>query len=319
MRKQYIFGLLSLLLFTGACSGDGKAVVTTTTTVPATTTTLDAASILEAKKANLLSELFIDNQVGDYKKPHKFFATTEEIQPILRKYGIFGNVESSYTGYEALAGLQAQRNLCEDLHLEELVASANPSRTVGRFFSWGEAPGIEDAGEGAMFASGGMNIFEVSNSDELMGFVADYFALRGGACKTTSYQYGNFDFVDWQDKFEREISEQWWEEQQLLRIGVEVRTKSDFKWDSAYFETEGESPPGFRIIQTAGNRSYMRVFKIVPHVEMGLLTVIELNILRNGTGKNSPSISELAETYGPAFAELEIMMESKLYDYLANG
>ena len=154
-----------------------------------------------------------------------------------------------------------------------------------------------------------------------MGFVADYFALRGGACKPTSYQYGNFDFanVNWQEKFEREISEQWWEEQQLLRIGVEIRTKSDFKWDSGYFETEGESPPGFRIIQTAGNRSSMRVFKIVPHVEMGLLTVIELNIYRNGTGKNAPSINELAETYGPAFAELEITMESKLYDYLANG
>ena len=63
----------------------------------------------------------------------------------------------------------------------------------------------------------------------------------------------------------------------------------------------------------------MRVFKIVPHVEMGLLTVIELNIYRNGTGKNAPSINELAETYGPAVAELEITMESKLYDYLANG
>lgn len=36
-------------------------------------------------------------------------------------------------------------------------------------------------------------------------------------------------------------------------------------------------------------------------------------------GKNAPSINELAETYGPAAAELEITMESKLYDYLANG
>ena len=169
-----------------------------------------------------------------------------------------------------------------------------------------------------MFASGGMNIFEVSNN-ELAGFVADYFALRGGACKTTSYQYGMPDVENWLEKFDREISGQWWEEQQLLRIGVEVRTKSDFKWDSAYVATEGESHPGFRIIQTAGNRSYMRVFKIVPLVEMGLLTVIELNIFRNGTGKNSPSINELAATYGPAFAELEITMESKLYDYLANG
>ena len=318
MRKQYIFGLLSLLLFTGACSGDGKAVVTTTTTVPATTTTLDAVSIREAKKANLLSELFIDNQVGDYEKPHKFFATTEEIQQILRKYGIFGNVKASFTGYDAIIGLQVQRDLCEDLHLEDLVASAYPSRTVGRFFSWAEQPGTEDAEEGAIFAHGGMNIFEVSNNG-LAGFVADYFALRGGACKLTSYQYGMFNFENWLEKFDREISGQWWEEQQLLRIGVEVRTKFDVKWDSAYFATEDEFPPGFRIVQTAGNRSYMRVFKIVPHVEMGLLTVIELNIIRNGTSKNSPSINELAETYGPAFAELEITMESKLQDYLANG
>ena len=321
MRKQYTFGLLSLLLFTGACSGDGAAVVTTTTTtttVPATTTTLDEASIREARKANLLSELFIDNQMRDFEKPHKFFAATEEIQQILRKHGIFGNVKAAFAGSDVLVGAQVQREICDDWLLEDLVASAKPSQVVGRFFTWTQQPGTEDSTEGAMFAHGGMNIFEVSDTG-VADFVADYFAVRGGACKPTSYQYGLTNWDNWQERYQEVIDGQWWTEQQMLEMGVEIRKKLDAKWDSGYFGPDCESCPGFRIVQTAGNRSFLRVFKITPHIEMGLLTVIELNIIRNGTNKNSPSIIELAKTYGAAMGELEITMESKLKDYLANG
>lgn len=319
MRKRNVLGLLSFLLFVSACSGDRAAVVTTTTTaVPITPTTLDEASIREAKKTNLLSELFTNNQVGDYEKPNNFFATTEEIQQILRKYGVFGNVKASFTGYDALLGIQVQRELCDDWLLEDLVASAKPSRTVGRFFSWAQQPGTEDSSAAAILAHGGMNIFEVSDNG-LAGLVADYFALRGGVCEPTSYQYGLPNWENWQERFDTEIKEQWWTEQQLLKVGVEVRNKFVVKWDSAYFGPDSEFGTGFRIVQTAENRSFLRVFKIVPNTEMGLLTVIELNIIRNGTSKDSPSINELAKTYGPAFAELEIKMESKLKDYLESG
>jgi hypothetical protein len=56
---------------------------------------------------------------------------------------------------------------------------------------------------------------------------------------------------------------------------------------------------------------------VIEYAELGLLTVIELNVSRNGT-KNSPSIVELVNLYAPAVAELEITMENKLADYLAD-
>jgi hypothetical protein len=298
-----------------SCTSGGEAESTTSTTTT-TTTTLDPASLREAKKAALLSELFVDNQVGDYEKPHKFFASIEEIQPILRKYGVFGNVKASFAGFLALAGAQHQREFCDDLLLEDLVLMANPSRTVGRFFDWVQQPGTEDAPAEAMFTQGGMNIFEVSDNG-LANFVADYFALRGGTCKPTTYRYGQTDWDNWQERFEREIKEQWATEQQLLNAGVEIRTKFAASWDSAYFRDDGEFGPAFRIIQTSPKQRYIRVFKISSYTDMGLLTVIELKMIRNGS-KNSPSIVELAKTYGPVFAELEIAMESKLNEYLAN-
>ena len=321
MVHRFALKFLPIVLLISSCSSGGGAESTTTTsttTVSVTTTTLDPVSIREAKKAALLSELFIDNQVGDYGKPHKFFAATEEIQQILRKYGIFGNVKPAFTGFDVLLGTQVQREICDDWLLEDLVASAKPSRTVGRFFSWAQQPGTEGATEGAMFAHGGMNIFEVSDND-IEGVVADYFAVRGGACKPMSYQYGLLDWENWQERFDSEIDGQWWTEQQMLKIGVEIRKKLDVKWDSAYFGPDIGSGPGFRIIQTSGNRSYMRIFRIISNSEMGLLTVIELNIIRNATSKNSPSIVELVDTYSPAFGELEIAMESKLAEYLAIG
>lgn len=319
MRKQFSWALIPFLLFTSACSGGGEAVVTTTTastSVPVTTTTLDPASIFEAKKTDLLSELFIDNQGADFNKEHKFFATTEEIQDILRKNVIFGDVQLVWAGFDALMGAQVQRELCDDFLLEDLVAGAAPIRTVGRFFTWTNSSAGRDATEGAMFAHGGMNIFEVSSSG-LADDVADYFAIRGGACELTSFVYACVDFASCKEKYLPQ-QQQWWTEQEVLDVGVEIQRKNDVKFDSRFCSETCVGGPGFRITQTSGRRCYIRTFRVIEHIELGLLTVIELNVLRNGCGRNSPSIVELAKTYAPAIAELEITMERKLADYLVD-
>ncbi|NBT00240.1 MAG: hypothetical protein EBS61_06275 [Betaproteobacteria bacterium] len=289
MKRRVIpFVFLCVAALTSCTSGGA----TNSTTSTSTTTTLNPASLREAKKAALLAELFFANQVGDYEKPHKFFASIEEIQPILRKYGIFGNVKATYAGFDAIVGAQYQRELCDDIFLEDVVLTGNPTRTVGRFFSWVQQPGTDGAPPEAMWAHGGMNIFEVSDDDPV-NLLADDFALRGGSCKPTTYRYGLLDSDNWQERFKKEVTEQWATEQQLLRVGVEIRTDMAVSWDS------------------------IRVFKIVSYAEMGLLAVIELNIIRNGA-KNAPSIVEMAKTFAPAVAELEIAMESKLNEYLAN-
>jgi hypothetical protein len=298
-----------------SCTSGGEAESTTSTTTT-TTTTLDPASLREAKKAALLSELFVDNQVGDYDKPHKFFASIEEIQPILRKYGIFGNVKASFAGFLEMAGAQHQREICDDMLLDDLVQMAYPSQVVGRFFDWVDQPGTKDAPAEAMIAQGGMNIFEVSDNG-LMNYIADYFAVRGGTCKPTTYLYGLTDWDNWEERHQREVNVQWAREQALLNLGVEIRTDKAVSWDSAYFRDDGEFGTAIRIVQTSPKQRYIRVFRIVSYAEMGLLTVIELQIMRNGP-KNAPSIVEMAKTFAPAVAELEIAMESKLNEYLAN-
>jgi len=314
-----------------SCSSGGGAEstsTTSTTTVPVTTTTLDPAAIREAKKAALLSELFIDIQHLDFNKEHKFFNTTEEIQNILRKNGIFGDIELVWAGFDAFAGVQAQRELCDDFFLEDLVKRAVPNRTVGRFFTWTNSDAIEGADEGAMWAHGGMNIFEVENAG-LADFVADYFAIRGGTCELTSYIYRCDDWISCEQKYLEDkeffravflspITEQWWTEQQMLDAGVEIQRKNDVKFDSKFCSEDCVGAPGFRITQTSGKRSYIRIFRIIEHIEMGLLTVIELNVYRNGN-RNAPSIFELIDMYVPAMAELEITMERKLLDYIAGS
>jgi len=302
-----------------SCSSGGGAESTTstsTTTVPVTTTTLDPAAIREAKKAALLSELFIDNQGSDFNKEHNFFATTEEIQNILRKGGIFGDVELVSAGYDAFTGVQVQRELCDDYFLEDLVASARPQRTVGRFFTWTNSDAREGADEKAMWAHGGMNIFEVSNSG-LADFVADYFAIRGGTCEFTSYVYRCDDWTFCKAAYAPQPP-QWWTEQQVVRAGIEIQRKNDVKFDSKFCSEDCVGAPGFRITQTSAKRSYIRTFRIIEHIEMGLLTVIELNVYRNGN-RNAPSIFELIDMYVPAMAELEITMERKLLDYIAGS
>ena len=313
MKRRVIPFVFFCVAALTSCTSGGA---TNSTTSTSTTTTLNPASLREAKKAALLAELFFANQVGDYEKPHKFFASIEEIQPILRKYGIFGNVKATYAGFDAIVGAQYQRELCDDIFLEDVVLTGNPTRTVGRFFSWVQQPGTDGAPPEAMWAHGGMNIFEVSDDDPV-NLLADDFALRGGSCKPTTYRYGLLDSDNWQERFKKEVTEQWATEQQLLRVGVEIRTDMAVSWDSAYFRDDGEFGPAIRIIQTSEKQRMIRVFKIVSYAEMGLLAVIELNIIRNGA-KNAPSIVEMAKTFAPAVAELEIAMESKLNEYLAN-
>jgi hypothetical protein len=320
MRKQRFWGMIPFLLFASACSGSGDAVVTTTTSttsVPVTTTTLDPASIFEAKKTDLLSELFIDNQGSDFYKEHKFFATTEEIQNILRKNGIFGNVELQWPGFDAFTGAQVQRELCDDYSLEGLVAIVAPPRTriVGRYFTWTNS-NLEGATAAAMFFHGGMTIFEVPNSG-LAEIVADYFAVRGGTCELTSFKYRCSNWAKCEQIYNPLQRQQWFTEQPLLDAGVEIQRKNDVKFDSRFCSETCVGGPGFRITQTSGRRSYIRTFRVIEYAELGLLTVIELNVSRNGT-KNSPSIVELVNLYAPAVAELEITMENKLADYLAD-
>ena len=313
------FVVICVIGLTSCSSGGGAESTTTTstTTVPVTTTTLDPAAIREAKKVALLSEVFIDNQGADFNKEHKFFATTEEIQNILRKNGIFGGVELVWAGFDAFTGAQVQRELCDDFLLEDLVARAAPSRTVGRFFTWtASAANYEGSTEGALFAMGGMNIFEVSNGG-LADFVADYFAIRGGACELTSLKYQCFDWTSCEQAYSPQPP-QWWTEQQVVGAGIEIKRKDDVKLDSRFCSEDCVGGPGFRITQTSGKRCFVRTFRLIEHIELGLLTVIELNVLRNGCGRNSPSIVELAKNFAPAIAELEITMERKLADYLVD-
>lgn len=319
MRTRALRFVVVCVIGLTSCSSGGGAESTTTTsttTVPVTTTTLDPAAIREAKKAALLSEVFIDNQGADFNKEHKFFATTEEIQNILRKNGIFGGVELVWAGFDALMGAQVQRELCDDFLLEDLVARAAPIRTVGRFFTWANSSAAREGTEGAMFAHGGMNIFEVSNSG-LADEIADYFAIRGGACELTSFVYRCDDYASCKQKHLPQ-QQQWWTEQEVLDVGVEIQRKNDVKFDSRFCSEDCVGGPGFRITQTSGRRCYIRTFRVIEHIELGLLTVIELNVLRNGCGRNSPSIVELAKKFAPAIAELEITMERKLADYLVD-
>lgn len=322
MQKRYIFGLLSFLLFISACSASGEAVVSTTTIRNTTSTTADPESVLYFLIEELQNSLFKYGRSGIGSnfnprdvEPHFMFATIEEIQEVLRRYGIYGNIYSSISGEDAIKGIQPQRELCDDWLLEELLAPYMRA-PVGRYFSF-ESDDTTFT-EGAVLAQGGITAF--ANLDErpdLVGLVTDAFAARGGTCKANSKFYVVRDKENWREGFDSNVRGSWWSEWELLKVPFDFNSKlGELEFDSIFFGPDSESLPGFRIVQVAEKRTWIRVFSIIDYKELQTTMLIELNIFLNGTSGNSPSINEFSEKYGLAFAELETLMSSKIVNLI---
>lgn len=314
--------MLPIVLVLGSCSASAEDSSDTTSTSVAlsTTTTVDVEALKEQARGDLLTKLFQNNQWSN-DQPHPFFANIEQLQTILREFGIFGDIVPQWAGMDAVRSIQPQRELCDDWLLEDLIADLNPTETVGRFFGWNDED-VSIFSNNAVFAQGGMNIFQVSSVEKLKGLegrVADNFAARGGDCKATSKFYAIRDVDNFAEKFGDTITTQWWTEQQLLEIPFDVTSRS-LKFESRFGKQDFDLGLGFRVLQAASGENWIRNFSLVPLPDLGLLVVIELNIYMNSTVSGSMSGVEFAETYAPALPKLQTQMFKELIGFiLGNG
>lgn len=321
MLRRFALNLIPIVLLLGSCSAstDDSANTTTTEALP-TTTTLDAVALKEQAKSELLTELFKNTQWVNYQ-PHPFFANVEELQLILREFGIFGDIVPEWAGIAAVRALQLQRELCDDWLLEDLIAELEPTQTVGRFFGW-NMDSTDVLTNDAVLAQGGMNIFQIQSAEKLKnleGRVADNFAARGGDCKAVSNFYRVRDAETFGEKFEETLTTQWWTEQQLLDIPFDIEDR-DLRFDVRFGKQDSDFGLGFRVLQVANGDNWIRNFSLIPFPELGLLVVTELNIYMNATSSGSMTEVEFAETYTPALSKLQTEMFGDIFGYiLANG
>lgn len=319
MRKQFSWALIPFLLFTSACSGGGEAVVTTTTTtaVPITTTTVDMETLKENLRNNFKSELFQNLEWWQDDKPSRFFATTDDIQQVLRKYGISGFVQSTTVPWAYNA--TPQRKLCEDISLDDAIAKLEPSNIVGRFFHWDVLKA--DFSNSAVLATGGMHVFEIASSEKLGGLagnLVDSFNAGGGECQVRPDFY-QVDALaeEWDPKWSALPFQQWWNDQKLVDSGTATLRKGRVNFETMLMDQAAEI--GFQFMQFGIDYNWIRDFFVFTYPELGLLVLIEVNVYENSKTDKSPSIVEFTDEYVDAVAELQSLLFKNLYNYLKDN
>lgn len=258
-----------------------------------------------------------------YIHSNGFFATIEELQTVLREFGIFGDIRAKPAAMAAFSvSKQLQRELCDDWLLEDVIAQLEPTNTVGSNFDW-DNDKADMLTDDAVLARGGMNIFQVPSAEKLRnleGLFSDNFAARGGECSANSKFYGAVadegKFIDnWSDT----LTTQWWTEQQLLDLTFPLKGRA-LEFYSRFGKQDSDLGLGFRVVQAASGDNYIRNFSLIPFPELGLLVVTEVNIYMNATSSGSMTRVEFAETYAPAFSKLQTEMFKGIFGYiLAKG
>lgn len=323
MRKPNVLGLLSFLLFAGACSGDKSALVTTTTTtttVPVTTTTIDEEALKESQRNVFKSELFQDlewwrayDTPDAPAAPSEFFATIEEIQQVLRKYAISGFVVTNSIPWTFAA--TPQRKVCDNIILDDVIAELEPTNIVGRFFTWDGLKAV-DFSRGTVLATGGMHVFETPPSDKLRGLagsVVDKFNAGGGECQVRPNFYSVKE-SDWTDKWGKLPFQHWWNDNKLVDSGIATLKTGRVTFETLLLNQVAEV--GFQFLQYGINENWIRDFFVFTYPELGLVVLIEVNIFENAPTSKSPSTVEFADQYLDVAAELQLLLFKNLNNYL---
>jgi len=263
------------------------------------------------------SELFQNLEWWQYDEPSRFFATTDDIQQVLRKYGISGFVLPTAVPWAYNATLQ--RKLCDDISLDDAIAELEPSNIVGRFFQIDVSKA--DFSNNAVLATGGMHVFEIASSEKLgslAGNVVDSFNAGGGECQVRPERYQvAVPAEEWDPKWRALPLQQWWNDQKLVDSGTATLTKGFVNFETLLIDQAAEI--GFRFTQFGIDYNWIRDFFVFTYPELGLLVLIEVNVFENSETDEFPSIVEFTDKYADAVKELQSLLFKNLYNYLKDN